>query len=419
MKRILKITILFVVFFTTAKMVYSQNGIAPADVYVILVQGGGEPSPVPLTASGSADCCYQWSSPDGGEIIGASDQQTISVKPKSPKTTFNVTRACISGTETGTVKVHYSDFEIISISPKNSCYEAGESVDIGDYFIITDPPGFESKVTNVTKFYPRTNLAQTLKTVDIEFNKTAGQSQTKTCSVLVVDDSHGAIDVGLKALVEDLEKKFKKLNDVSNGLQNLLQNVKGGASGFMCAPKGEITPTLTINFMTKKCCNNANTSTILDRLDFGLKVTGTLNVDCDFPTPWSIKIPGIAQFGVFITAGCFASAEVSGIYSFYKPAGLCGNEFKIATNIAGGVYGGVKIGGGSVVGPDDSKELSATTKIIGKLEFSPFEITIPSGEFKWGREVCGTIDVEFAANLWGLANPTYTLNLLSKKCLKF
>lgn len=377
---------------------YAQ-GIAGEDRYIPLKEG--EPEPVTLTAAGSGGtCCYQWSTSDG-IIIGESDKQSIKIKPKSPSSTFHVTRSCTSGTESDDVTVYYEDFSIVSVTPKKNCYKGGDEIKLNDFNIITNPRGYEKSVKTDPGYYPskwwNPYSLEGSYIVSVKFYENHGiYSEYVVNDILVV--SPVSQSVGRNKWGEDLERDMNKAFD-------LIESIIDGVDFIFKATK-------TCKF--PKDCNDRKISLDMSwqpiccvtgpDWNIAVKLSGSVKycLECQIPFPGLT----VGWAGVNIIGGISASASLSASVN----VSTCdeNSRLKVQLSPRGEVFGGVEV---EVL---SDKILECQAKLIGYLsctelqvEFFPYK----PGSFK----TCAGAELEFNAKLLSFINAKKTIKI-GEKC---
>ncbi len=300
MNRIIKITILLVAVLQ-ASLVYA-GGIAGEDRYILVKDG--EPEPITLTAEGGgSDCCYQWTTSDG-IILSETDKQSITIKPVSPKSTFTVKRACLSGEESGSVTVNYNDFTIESVTPKYGCFSSGDDVNINDYTIVTNPAGYEEYVEAVTKNY--SSLFQST-TMSVVFEKKAGKPQTISTTVTVINDQKGlgvGGEVGILGAIDAIRNDFEEL---SKEIEKVLDEVASKGKMSPCKLDG-FTPTGNVGFSERALCCQNNNPPIKEVINAAGGIGFSIGGRCDIAI---VGIPGLASINGRLSVGVSGSVEIS------------------------------------------------------------------------------------------------------------
>lgn len=256
MNRFIKIFLLFVVTLLTTNMAHAQS-IAGDDKHIPFKVDENnnliEVDPVNLTAkSGAGNCCFEWSTGDG-VILSDPEQQSITVKPVYPHSTFTVKRTCSDGVVSGSVTVYYDDFTIISITPKYECYPAGEQVQVSDYTIVTDPAGFQDHVANVTKNYIKENQKETSMTV--QFQKKAGAAQIFPTNVNVVNGDFGpfSTEVNVGGVFDVINALAGKVNNIFDKIDKGIDLFLSGSKVLPCEFKID-EPKTAIKWSDRKLC---------------------------------------------------------------------------------------------------------------------------------------------------------------------
>ena len=404
MNRILRTIILFVAIVTAINTIYA-DGIAGADRYVTLKPGATEYETITLDVQGGgADCCYQWTTSDG-IILSDADKRSITIRPVSPQSTFRVTRACSSGTESGEVTVYAEeDFEIVSIFPKYSCYAAGDKVKTDDYDIVTSPKGFEKSVENITPIYSSPWLVynQAVHAMDVEFCKSTDKSKTYKSHAIVVDESIGTDQsIGLDA--EWVNLLFFKVNNISGKLIEAYNKYLSNAGPLMCDIQE---PKLMLNIQgsdRKLCCRNA--------LNYGIiKEVENMNGNLDFSFGYGcdyalVGFPYLASLNVRLESTLSTTLGIS------VDQKCEGKEVCVPVSICLSVGGG---GSATVLG---GAALDASVLLVGTGCIADGKLCLyPKPRAELGA-LCFDLKLKASINLMSLISGSYEMTLIPQKCV--
>lgn len=390
MNQVLKRIVVLITVLTATNMIYAQ-GIAGPDRYIPLKQG--EPDLIELSVSaGTGTCCFQWTTTDG-EIVGDADKQTIRIKPKSPKSTFHVTRACASGTVEDDVDVYYQDFDIVNVIPKRYCYKANEMINLDDFIITTNPAGYEKSVKNdegrIQSIFPPISV----RDLKITFYENYGVRSEKSVVITVVDESMKiSVSKDTNQNLFDLENRLNTVFEKVKSIGELIEKIKLPKSEIGCKPKFETKIGITGTLSTS-CCKTEITNPI--SVEFSASTS--MSLDCTIPigTFWKL----IDVNAIF---GASADASVGASFTIFK----CDEKGRVSFSIRpkGTIYGGLQI----IALSKDLLEASAT--LNGYLSMTDLQFTLlpfTYGSFK----TCASADVKLKAKFFSFVKYEKTMKL--------
>lgn len=246
--------------------------------------------------------CYTWSCSQAHQVITTNIHQpqvTVQID-QSGIYTYQVKRVSKNGVEEDEVKVDVRDCILLArFEPKVECFNENQEVLRTDFYIETDPPGYEGNVS-ITPIKTPTNstgneVQSRVFTATIECENDPGFIEFDTCSVNVVKNSpvtehsttFGVVDAIERAI--DIFCKAEKnpaVKKTTSFFDKFGNSVLGKA--IPCSPSFSMDVTAATTTPEEFCCEG----TIQHGTRLNLpSVTLSAGVNCAFPVP----LPGLSM----------------------------------------------------------------------------------------------------------------------------
>ncbi len=293
---------------------HAQDGFAGPDKHIPFKANSTEPTTTTLTAAASgSNCCFKWTSSDNS-IVSDPNQQTITVKPKKPKSVYTVTRASSTGTQEDVVVVFLDEFDIVSVTPNKKCYKANDEIKVEDFTIVTDPAGFGAFVEVSPKRIQNFGSGKQKYNTNIKFYEDCGDHSERLANITVVDES---METSLSSeefkeflelveLVSRIDSAFMIGKTILEKIDSIRKLIPVDGPGC----KGDYEP--SVKFDLKKCLACCDDE-IKDKIIFTIDGSATGSIECKFPIPGaSVGVAGVnATLGTSITLGAAADIYLS------------------------------------------------------------------------------------------------------------
>ena len=178
--------------------------------------------------------CYKWSSDDGWlHIVGPTNGPTLNLHLPEYEGTFHYTVKKISDhieTCVVTVKVE-EECEIVSITPKQECWNHGDALTEADFDIVTNPSGLESRVHLTSNSRTATNLVNTgntryrYQTLNFEARSNNGRLLDEATQIIKVYSTTASQDGGSVIYEQELPPRLIETLRKINGASELIDKV--------------------------------------------------------------------------------------------------------------------------------------------------------------------------------------------------
>lgn len=291
---------------------------------------------------------------------GGSSHRTVAVVDVKGDYIFCLTRLSKYGYQKDEVRVTVKDVaDIVMVKPKKEkeCFQPGAPISIGDFFIITDPPGYEKYVMLAEDSQTACDVSPVSFTEDQEIHflvkhhdsDGSPELSDKSCKISVYDQ----VDfVTAEFSEKDIVKALSSFSDMAKELSNCFEALNSGKdmNEYGTVTEAPITPIcdilLDLSFF-RKCCDNT------DSYYLNYVVKGQFGVGLRFPIP---IVPGVYA----LVVGSFVfSPDLNGFVCL-AGSNNCGDPFTLE------LIGRGELGAGLGVGSPGTFNLEAT--IIGGIE---------------------------------------------------
>lgn len=274
--------------------------------------------------------CYEWSGPN---ILTDPHKPVITVNPQEPMVVYTVTRHSTCAPETDQVVVSMVDtIGIVSVTPLKDCYNDGDPVDISDFEIVTDPPGFGSLAT-VTPDHARNSWGGIVDPTDFTIRLTYGNyTSSRTVTVDVYNEGL-EISIGTSLHLNKVKNTLQTLRKVIENAKNLANLVSKTGGVLPCDLEFDASLNIPDEQWFKACCNG---NELTGYRMSGFSFTPSLNLDCYIPIPY-VSFPKAGGLSAHLGLGY--GMEFGPVSYAYKGecTGGVSVDVRMFVRIAGGV----------------------------------------------------------------------------------
>lgn len=275
--------------------------------------------------------CYEWSGPN---ILTDPHKPVITVNPREPMVVYHVTLHSTCAPETDEVVVSTVDtIGIVSVTPLKDCYNDGDPVDISDFEVETDPPGYGSLAT-VTPDRAVNTWGGVVDPTEFTIKLTYGNyTSSRTVTVDVYNEGleiSTGTSLHLNKVLNALET-MRKIIEKGKKIADLMSKTKGTLS---CEIGFDANLGLPSHSYFKACCNGEE---ITGYRISGFSFAPSMNLDCYIPIPY-LSIPKVGGLHAHLGVGYGLSLEP--ITYTYK--GECSGIPSVVVNMYIQIAGGIE-----------------------------------------------------------------------------
>lgn len=321
---------------------------AGPDVHVLREVGNPYQTVTVGSPNSDPEACYVWSGP---HIVGDEKRPVIECWPMlddADTAFYTCKRISRNGVDEDQVRVIMKDSAVIvSVEPLYECYNHGDEISLNQFFIVTQPGGYEDRVTisadrAVNNGINGTSAAEHSQTLTFTLENHGYTNSTYECDIYVVNSALNltaipSVDLAKIKRVEDALNNLDKVKEV----QNKIDNMKFLKS-IACKPSFSF-PFMAPNIQPKRLCCPDHTSNLALQVSFGA-ATAQMGLSCEFPLA---GIPIIGTVNVVLGAGGFVTVgPFSGVLSFNTECMSACIPMQVGVYFEGGL--GVNALGGSI-----------------------------------------------------------------------